>query len=108
VIGHLFSRAPVENLMVLAAFIFSCGVYTILSRRNAVAVLMGLELVLNAANLNLVALSQYTTAGSGGNVFALFVILIAAAEAAVALGIVVAIYRTFGRVDVDRATLMKG
>lgn len=103
----VFSRAPLENLMVLSAFLFCCGLYTVLSRRNAVSILMGLELVLNAANLNLVTMSQYTTAGADGNVFALFVILVAAAEAAVALAIVIAIYRTFGKVDVDQATLMR-
>ena len=104
---YLFTRAPLENLLVLAAVIFCAGLYTIMTRRNAVAILMGVELVLNSANINYVALAQYTNAPTSGNTFALFVILLAAAEAAVALAIVIGIYQNFHRVDVDRATEMK-
>lgn len=103
-----FSRFPLEHLLVLSAAIFCCGLYTILTRKNAVAILMGVELVLNAANLNFVAFSQYTSVGGPhGNLFAMFVIVLAAAEAAVALAIVIGIYQNFGRVDVDRADSMK-
>jgi NADH-quinone oxidoreductase subunit K len=103
----LFSRAPLENLLVVAAILFCCGLYTLMTRKNAVAVLMGVEMVLNSANINFVAFAQYTTAPLSGNTFAVFVILLAAAEAAVALAIVIGIYQNFRRVEVDRAVEMK-
>ncbi len=70
------------------------------TRRNAVAVLMGVELILNAANLNFVAFDRYVAGGIAGQVFALFVIVLAAAEAAVGLAIVLAIYQTSKSIDV--------
>ncbi len=103
-----FSQRPLEHMLLLSALIFCAGVYTILTRKNAVSILMGVELVLNAANLNFVAFSQYTRIGGvHGNVFTIFVILLAAAEAAVALAIIIGIYQNFGRVDVDEADMMK-
>ena len=107
-IDFAFSRHPLENLLVLSAALFALGIFTIITRRNAVSILMGVELVLNAANVNFVAFAQYTPQGGGhGNIFAVFVILLAAAEAAVALAIIIGIYQNFGRVDVDKAELMK-
>ena len=104
----IFSRAPLENMLVLAAILFCVGVYTILTRKNAVSILMGVELVLNAANVNFVAFSQLTRHGGGdGGLFSVFVILLAAAEAAVALAIIIGIYQNVGRVDVDTADQMK-
>ena len=104
----IFTRYPLEHMLLLSAVIFCCGVYTILTRKNAVSILMGIELVLNAANINFVAFAQYTRIGGiHGNVFTIFVILLAAAEAAVALAIIIGIYQNFGRVDVDEADLMK-
>lgn len=103
-----FTQRPLEHMLVLAAILFSIGLYTMLTRKNAVSILMGVELVLNAANLNFVAFSQYTRIGGvHGNIFSLFVILLAAAEAAVALAIVIGMYQNFGRVDVDQADQMK-
>jgi NADH-quinone oxidoreductase subunit K len=104
----IFSRHPLEHMLLLSSVVFCAGVYTILTRKNAVSILMGVELVLNAANLNFVAFSQYTRIGGiQGDVFAIFVILLAAAEAAVALAIIIGIYQNFGRVDVDQADNMK-
>ena len=104
----LFSKYPLEHMLLLAALLFCAGVYTILTRRNAVSILMGVELVLNAANVNFVAFSQYTRHGGiHGGVFSIFVIVLAAAEAAVALAIVIGIYQNFGRVDVDQVDSMK-
>ena len=104
----LFSRHPLENILVLSAVLFVLGLFTIMTRRNAVSILMGVELVLNAANRNFVAFSQYLPgAGIHGSMFSIFVILLAAAEAAVALAIIIGIYQNFGRVDVDQADLMK-
>jgi NADH-quinone oxidoreductase subunit K len=104
----MFTKSPLEHMLLLSAVIFCAGVYTILTRKNAVSILMGVELVLNAANLNFVAFSQYTrTGGMHGNVFSIFVILLAAAEAAVALAIIIGIYQNFGKVDVDQADNLK-
>ena len=104
----IFTERPLEWMLSLAAALFCCGVYTILTRKNAVSILMGVEVVLNAANINFVAFSQYTrTGGVHGNVFTIFVILLAAAEAAVALAIIIGIYQNFGRVDVDQADQLK-
>jgi len=104
----IFTRHPLEHMLLLSAIIFCCGVYTILTRKNAVSILMGVELVLNAANINFVAFSQYTRIGGvHGNIFTIFVILLAAAEAAVALAIIIGIYQNFGTVDVDQADNMK-
>lgn len=103
----LFTRAPLTNLLLLSAVLFCCGLYTIVTRKNAVSILMGVELVLNAANLNFVAFAQYSNHGVQGIAFSVFVIVLAAAEAAVALAIILGIYQNFGRADVDRATLMK-
>ena len=104
----MFTRHPLEHMLLLSAIIFCCGVYTILTRKNAVSILMGVELVLNAANINFVALSQYVTgAGIHGSMFSIFVIVLAAAEAAVALAIIIGMYQNFGKVDVDQADNMK-
>ncbi len=104
----IFTERPLENMLLLAAVVFTCGVYTILTRRNAVSILMGVELVLNAANINFVAFAQYTRIGGvHGNIFTVFIILLAAAEAAVALAIIIGIYQNFGRVDVDQADQMR-
>lgn len=97
-----------DKLLVISAALFCCGVYTILTRRNAVAVLMGVELVLNAANINFVAFSHYVSRVIGGQIFAIFVIVLAAAEAAVALAIFLRMYATTGTVEVDAADTMKG
>ncbi len=103
----LFTRAPLENLLVLAAILFCAGLYTLMTRKNAVAVLMGVELVLNSANINFVAIAQYTTAPVSGNTFAVFVILLAAAEAAVALAIILNLFSRFKTVEVDQVHELK-
>lgn len=97
-----------EAFLALGAVLFSAGVVTVLSRRNAVAVLIGIELMLNAANVNLVAFDRFSGGGIGGQVFALFVLAIAAAEAAVALAIVLTVFDTTDRIDVDQIDRLKG
>jgi NADH-quinone oxidoreductase subunit K len=104
---YLFTNAPLQNMLALSAILFSLGLYTIVTRKNAVAILMGIELVLNAANINFVAFAQYGGHGVTGIAFAVFVMVLAAAEAAVALAIIIGIYQNFGRVDVDQAAIMK-
>jgi NADH:ubiquinone oxidoreductase subunit K len=91
----------------LAAALFCIGVYGVIARKNGVMVLMSIELILNAVNINLVAFSTMTGALSG-QVFALFVIAVAAAEVGVGLAIVLAIFRNYKTVDLDQVDLMKG
>ena len=101
-----FFKIGLNHFLVLSAILFSIGLLTVATRRNAVAVLMGVELILNAAALNFVAFSHYVEGGVGGMVFAVFVIVLAAAEAAIALAIVLAIFRHFRSIDaVDTSTL---
>jgi NADH-quinone oxidoreductase subunit K len=95
------------HFLVLSALLFSLGVFAILTRRNAIMVLMGIELVLNAANINFVAFSRYSVPGFDGQAVALFVIILAAAEAAIALAIVLNIYQNFNTVNVDDLNKLK-
>ncbi|HTP81187.1 MAG TPA: NADH-quinone oxidoreductase subunit NuoK [Bacteroidota bacterium] len=90
-----------SHFLVLSAILFSLGLFAILTRRNAIMVLMGIELILNAANINFVAFSRYAAATLDGQVVAIFVIILAAAEAAIALAIVLNIYQNFNTVNVD-------
>jgi NADH:ubiquinone oxidoreductase subunit K len=89
-----------------AAILFAAGIYGVLARRNAVLVLMSVELMLNAVNLNLVAFSQYLH-NLAGQVFALFVITVAAGEIGIGLAIVILIYRNRETIDVDEVDLLK-
>ena len=97
-----------EHYLVVAAMLFCLGLLAGATRRNAITVLMGVELILNAANLNLVAFSRYSDTNISGQVFAVFVIVLAAAEAAVALAIVLNIYRNYQMVNVDRMDSLSG
>lgn len=98
------------HYLALAACLFVCGVVCIASKRNAIGVLMGVELVLNAANLNFIAFARYGAESFRleGQVFALMVIVLAAAEAAIALAIILNFYNHYLTVDVDRADELKG
>ena len=102
------------HFLILAAFLFVCGIASIMLKRNAIGILMGVELILNAANVNLVAFNRYahgTINGQpvlAGQVFAIFVIVLAAAEAAVALAIFLNFYNNFATIDVERAQNLKG
>ena len=91
----------------LGAALFSIGVIAVVTRRNAIGVLIGVELILNAANVNLVGFSRYA-GGLDGQVFALFVIVLAAAEAAVALAIILQLFDKRSDIDVDRASTLRG
>lgn len=95
-----------SHFLVLSAVLFGLGLLTVATRRNAVAILMGVELILNAAALNFVAFSHYVTGLVSGQVVALFIIVLAAAEAAIALAIVLSIFRHFHSIDAhDTSTL---
>ena len=93
-------------LLLFAAALFSAGVYGVLARRNGVLVLMSIELILNAVTINLVAFSQYLH-DVAGQVFALFVIAVAAAEVGIGLAIVILIYRNRETINVDEVNLLK-
>ena len=95
------------NFLLLAAALFSIGVYGVIARRNAVMVLMSIELILNAVNLNLVAFAMMTNAVDG-QVFSLYVIAIAAAEVGVGLALVLMIYRNRRSIALDDLSEMKG
>ena len=96
------------DYLTLAAILFSIGFYGVLTRRNAIAILMSLELMFNAVNINLVAFNRYITPDEYiGQIFAIFVIVIAAAEATVGLAIVILIYRNWRSIDADRVNLLK-
>jgi NADH:ubiquinone oxidoreductase subunit K len=99
---------PLWMYLFVAAGLFCIGVYGVLSRRNAVAILMGVELMLNAVNINLVAFWRYVSPSNvAGQAFAAFVFVIAAAEAAVGLAIIIAVYRSRRSVIVEEVDLLK-
>lgn len=93
-------------LLLFAALLFSAGVYGVLARRNAVMVLMAIELMLNAVNVNLVAFSSVLR-DVGGQVFALFVIAVAAAEVGIGLAIVILLFRNRASINVDEVNLLR-
>jgi len=96
-----------RHFVVLSAVLFTLGLTTVATRRNAVAILMGIELILNAAALNFVAFAHYGHGAITGQVFAVFVVVLAAAEAAVALAIVLSVYRSFRAIDVTRLETLR-
>jgi NADH:ubiquinone oxidoreductase subunit K len=105
----------VSHFLVVGAVMFVCGVVAMATKRNGIGVLMGVELVLNGANLNFVAFAStwlrsdpHLALGLDGHLIALFVIVLAAGEAAVALAIALNYYNNFGTIDVDRADELKG
>lgn len=95
------------HFLVLSAVVLGCGLFTVATRRNAVAMLMGVELILNAAALNFVAFSHFVHGAVTGQVVALFIIVLAAAEAVVALAIVLAIFRHFRSIDANDVSTLK-
>ena len=97
---------PMEYYLLLSAAVFCIGVFGVLTRQNALLFLMSVELMLNAANINLVAFS-YVWGNVTGQTFGLFVMALAAAEVAIGIGIVLVLYRNFDGVDVTEATTMR-
>jgi NADH-quinone oxidoreductase subunit K len=100
-------RVGLAHFLIVSAILFALGIYGIATRRNAILVLMGVELVLNAANINFIAFSRYGNGNFDGQVAAIFVIILAAAEAAVALAIVLNIYHRFQTVNIDEINSLK-
>ena len=97
-----------HHYLVVSLLVFLCGIFTVLTRRNAIGVLMGVELILNSANINYIAFSRYGGGGYDGQVFSVFVIMLAAAEAAIGLAIVLGIYRPFETIDVEATDTLRG
>ena len=103
-------QVPLSWYLIVAALLFCIGLYGVLSRRNAIGILMGVELMLNAVNVNLIAFWRYVEAvraTMAGQVFAIIVITVAAAEAAVGLALIIAVYRNRRTVDVTEADQLK-
>ena len=96
-----------NSYLFISAALFSIGLFGVMTRRNGIAVLMGVELILNAATINFVAFSRFGGMNLDGHIFALIVIVLAAAEAAVALAIVINIYNNLNTINVDEASVMK-
>ncbi|MCH7924108.1 MAG: NADH-quinone oxidoreductase subunit NuoK [Planctomycetes bacterium] len=97
------------HYLVVGAVFFCAGLFTMMTKRNAIGILIGVELVLNSANINLVAFDRFLGPGKlDGQIVALFVIVLAAAEAALAVGICINVYRNLATIDVDRADALQG
>tara|TARA_Y100001949_G_scaffold155177_1_gene143239 strand:+ start:1539 stop:1847 length:309 start_codon:yes stop_codon:yes gene_type:complete len=96
-----------NSYLFVAAILFSLGVFGVITRRNGIAVLMGVELILNAANVNFIAFSRFGGMNLDGHVFGMLVIVMAAAEAAVALAIIINIYNNMNTINVDQASQLK-
>jgi NADH-quinone oxidoreductase subunit K len=97
-----------SHYLILGTILFSIGIFGILSKRNAIAVLMSIELMLNAVNINFVAIENFITPGTGlGQLFAIFVIVVAAAEVSVGLALIISIYRQKKSVNLNDFNLMK-
>ena len=97
------------HYLIVGAVLFCSGLFTMMTKRNAIGILIGVELVLNSANVNLVAFDRYLgSARLDGQITALFVIVLAAAEAAIAVGICINVYKNLATVDVDRADALQG
>jgi len=97
-----------DFFLFLGTFLFSLGIFIVITKRNLIVVLIGLELIFNAANINLIAFSQYDAQLLQGQMFALFVMIIATAEAAIALAIVIRLYQHFKSSNIDEFTILKG
>ncbi len=105
---QLLAEPGLIHFLIVGAILFSLGLMAVLSKRNAIMVLMGVELILNSANINFIAFGRFTELSLDGHMIGLFVIIIAAAEAAVALAIVLNIYNRFKSINLDDISLMKG
>jgi NADH:ubiquinone oxidoreductase subunit K len=103
----VFSPNELSSYLIIGAILFALGLLCVLTRRNAISVLMGVELILNSANINYVAFSHFSSGNLDGQIYAMFVIMLAAAEAAVGLAIVLAIFQLFHTIDVEAAETLR-
>ena len=99
----------IQPYLVVSSILFCLGVFAVITRKNAVAILMGIELILNSANINFIAFNRFGNFSVlDGHVFSIFVVALAAAEAAVALAIIINLFKNIGSVNVDNAQELKG
>jgi len=106
-IPQWLAEPGLEHFLIISAILFSLGLLAVVTRRNVIMVLMGIELILNAANVNFIAFTRFSTISLEGHLIALFVIILAAAEAAIALAIVLNIYQQFHTVNVDEVSTLR-
>ncbi len=106
-IPQWLAEPGLQHFLIISAILFSLGLLAVITRRNVIMVLMGIELILNAANINFIAFTRYSTLSLEGHLIALFVIILAAAEAAIALAIVLNIYQQFSTVNVDEISTLR-
>lgn len=99
--------SSLQAYLLVGACLFALGVFAVLSRKNSIGILLGVELILNAAGINFIAFSKYRTAAIDGHVMALFVTLIAAAEAAVALAVILRFYRLKETINAEEANILR-
>ena len=106
--NHLIQfSSGLQGYLAVGAILFSLGIFCVLTRKNAIGILLGIELILNAAGINFVAFSKFRTGLIDGQIVALFIMLIAAAEAAVALAVILRFYRLKQTIDADEASIMR-
>jgi NADH-quinone oxidoreductase subunit K len=96
-----------QHYLIVSAILFSLGLFGVITRKNAIMVLMGIELILNSANINFIAFSKFGGMNIEGHIASIFVIILAACEAAIALAIVLNIYRNFAIINVDEIDKLK-
>ncbi len=102
------AEPALTHFLIVSAILFSLGLMAVISKRNIIMVLMGVELILNSANINFVAFSRFTELSLDGQMIGMFVIIIAAAEAAVALAIVLNVFNRFKTINLDELNILKG
>ncbi|MGH2575298.1 MAG: NADH-quinone oxidoreductase subunit NuoK [Ignavibacteria bacterium] len=100
-------QVGLNHFLVVSSILFGLGLFAVVTRKNAIMILMGIELILNAANINFIAFSKYGQIGLDGQVISIFVIILAAAEAVIALAIVLNIYNNFKTVNADEIDTLK-
>ena len=99
----------IQPYLLVSSILFCLGIFAVITRKNAVAILMGIELILNSANINFITFNRFGNFESlDGHVFSIFVVVLAAAEAAVALAIIINLFKNLGTVNVDDAKELKG
>lgn len=104
----MISEIPLSYFLVVSTLMFFIGIYGFLTRKNLITILMAVELILNSVNINFVAINRYLFPNQlEGHFFSLFIIAVAAAEAAVAIAIIISVYRRYSNIDVERVDTMK-
>ena len=103
----LLTDVGLKHYLVVASILFVLGIYIVLTRRNAISILLGVELILNSAGLNYVAFSHFSTGNVDGHIYTVFIIMLAASEAAIGLAIVLSIYQLFATIDVEATETLR-